>query len=446
MTRRYHREATPFPWKAAVVLAACASLLGPAFAASNDNPTFEQVLAAPDDVDLNLAYAKAQANDGHLLDAAAALERILMSHPNAASVRLFYAVVLYRLGDLQDANTQLALVDSAQLQPLGRSELNRYRRIIVDGRSDSTWGGQLSGGFGYNTDALGELATQFDNPILGTPHQKGTSAVFSGMVTGSTKLDQLDGITLYGSASGYSSTEISGPNNKLQYFSGEAGMSKAIDTLSLSASGIANRYWVFGDPYLLEYGGRIGADWRASSALTLSTTAEAVWQDYDAPFVTLPSGAIQSRNGGRYNAQLSAAYRIDSHSAVGLLGGYEFQTASYRGFAYNAPFVGADYIGSLGSGVYLDVQGDMRWVDYRAIDVVFIPQLTKPRKDISDYASATLGVPLTALKPLGADVEDVQDVVFEATLSYASRTRPEPLADYGGVGVNINLVWHFGDR
>ncbi len=431
----------------AVLLTAAAVLAaGAARAAANDNPTFEQILAAPDDVDLNLAYAKAQANSGHLLDAAAALERVLMSHPNAASVRLFYAVVLYRLGDLQGANTQLALVDSAQLQPVGRSELMRYRRIIVDGRSDTNWSAQLAGGFGYNSDALGELATQFDDPTLGTAHQKGTSAVFSGTIAGSTKLESLDNLTLYSSVSGFSSTNISGPNNKLQYFSGEAGVSKAIETVSLAASGIANRYWIFGDPYLSEYGGRLGADWRVSAAFTLSGSAEAVWQDYDAPFVTLPSGVIQSRNGGRYNAQLSAGWRIDSHSAVGLLGGYEFQTASYRGFAYNAPFVGADYIGSLGSGVYLDLQGNMRWVNYRAIDVVFLPQLTKPRKDISDYASATLGVPLAALKPLGADVDDVQDVVFEASLSYASRARPLPLADYGGTGLDIRLVWRFGDR
>src|SRR6201999_878009 len=100
-------------------------------------PTLEQVMQAPDDVDLNLAYARSMADSGHLLSAAAALERVLMAKPNAASVRLLYAVVLYRLDDLQGADAQLTQVDDAQLPPLERAELEKYRRVVNNERKDT---------------------------------------------------------------------------------------------------------------------------------------------------------------------------------------------------------------------------------------------------------------------------------------------------------------------
>ena len=128
-------------------------------------------MQAPDDVDLNIAYAKAQADSGHLLSAAAALERVLMLKPNAASVRLLYAVVLYRLDDLQGANAQLAMVDGAQLPALERKELDKYRRVVDSGRKDTKVHGQLAAGIAYNSDALGALVTEFDFTGKGAPRE-----------------------------------------------------------------------------------------------------------------------------------------------------------------------------------------------------------------------------------------------------------------------------------
>src|SRR5262245_17466219 len=74
---------------------------GNTLARADQATSFDQVLTAPDDPQINLSFATQEADDGHLLNAAAALERLLLAHPNAHSVRLFYAVVLYRLNDLQ---------------------------------------------------------------------------------------------------------------------------------------------------------------------------------------------------------------------------------------------------------------------------------------------------------------------------------------------------------
>ena len=61
---------------------------------------FDAVLAAPDDPDLNLEFARRAADAGDLNGAAGALERVLIADPNRHGARLMYAVILYRLDDI----------------------------------------------------------------------------------------------------------------------------------------------------------------------------------------------------------------------------------------------------------------------------------------------------------------------------------------------------------
>src|SRR5215510_14977855 len=114
--------------------------------ADSASPSFDQVLTAPDDPQINLSYARQEANDGHLLNAAAALERILLAHPNAHGVRLFYAVVLYRLNDLQGAKRQLQLLEGVRLTPLQAAERDKYKRLVEAGQSSTSLHGKIFGG------------------------------------------------------------------------------------------------------------------------------------------------------------------------------------------------------------------------------------------------------------------------------------------------------------
>ena len=88
---------------------------------------FEAVLAAPDDIDLNLDFARRAADAGDFNGAAGALERVLIADPNRHGARLMYAAVLYRLDDLQGARDQLDLLEPVTLTPLQRAEATRYR-------------------------------------------------------------------------------------------------------------------------------------------------------------------------------------------------------------------------------------------------------------------------------------------------------------------------------
>jgi hypothetical protein len=55
--------------------------------------TYEEVLKDPDNVELNLGFARTQIRSGNLNGAAATLERVLLVQPRNLSVRILYAVL-----------------------------------------------------------------------------------------------------------------------------------------------------------------------------------------------------------------------------------------------------------------------------------------------------------------------------------------------------------------
>ena len=67
---------------------------------------------------------------GELLSAAATLERILLVNPNLADVRLLYAVVLYRLDSLNEAEKELNALKGVTLPPELREQVTAYEKKI----------------------------------------------------------------------------------------------------------------------------------------------------------------------------------------------------------------------------------------------------------------------------------------------------------------------------
>src|SRR5262245_18416589 len=79
-------------------------------AGEGEDVTWEQVMARPDDLDLNYRFAQTQVRQGNLKGAAGTLERMLLVNPNLPKIRLFYALVLFRLGDLNESERELRIL------------------------------------------------------------------------------------------------------------------------------------------------------------------------------------------------------------------------------------------------------------------------------------------------------------------------------------------------
>lgn len=419
------------------------ALVTPAPAAQG--PSFDEIMAAPDNADLNIAYAEAQASAGHLLPAAAALERVLTAHPGDNSVRLLYAVILYRLDDLKGARAQLEMVDGSRLTSLQRNELNKYRRLVDGHSSGTTLGGRVSAGLAYDSDATGSLVTLFD--YLAPQHKSGDSMVYSGELGFSSKIGRSGDLSIYGKASGYSKTFIHGPHENFQHIDGELGIANSDLKSTTRADAFVHHYLLLNSPYLTEYGAHVQHDWHPNTAMTLSLSAEAAKQDFHEPVVDFWSPYIGgTHDGWRGDVQAGIAYGLDAQSTIGAIAGYEYKLASYGPFSYQAPGVEGYYHRLLGRGAYFDVMGDVRWVEYRKVDTFFLYPATKKRSDTDAFLRAAVGVPLSAFAANGATGDELENVVLEGSITYTSRNTIFPLADYNSTGAMLRLVWRFGDE
>jgi hypothetical protein len=92
--------------------------------------TYQDILKSPDDLKLNFEYAQSQVKQNNLLGAATTLERILLINPNLHKVRLFYAVVLFRLDNWTESKRELETLQKQKLPADMREEVDTYLKRI----------------------------------------------------------------------------------------------------------------------------------------------------------------------------------------------------------------------------------------------------------------------------------------------------------------------------
>ncbi len=408
---------------------------------------FEAVLATPDDIDQNLAYARAAADTGDLNGAVSALERVLIADPNRHGVRLLYAVLLFRLDGLQGAREQLDLLEPVTLTPLQRAEAQRYRRAIERGHSRTRFSGVLSAGVVYEDDAAGALTTQFDTPVLPPASEDGTSVVVSGRLNLIHDLGPEPGLALYGSAGAYDKSTVSGADGDLRRGDIEAGLSHQGRLNRWSLGAVARRYDLLDDPYLVEVGVRGQSSWRLTTATTLSLSGEAVNQAFDEPVVDAVAPFIGGdRDGWRYDLTAGLGHRLSARANMGVSIGWQDKQADYEPFGYSGWSLQGNIEGRTRRGAYLRLSGGVQYLDYDAPDLFFGGFGAPTREDERVWARLAAGAPLSAFSAAGATADWREDVTLEAALTYGGRDSGPPLADYDSWGAELRLAWRFGAR
>ncbi len=114
--------------------------------------TFSDVLKDPDNVELNFDYARTLVAQGDLKGASATLERMLLNNPELAQVRLFYAIVLYRLDSLDEAERELKSISGLPMPDSLRKEIQGYLDRISFRKKLTRFSASLSFGFAYDSN------------------------------------------------------------------------------------------------------------------------------------------------------------------------------------------------------------------------------------------------------------------------------------------------------
>ena len=149
--------------------------------------TYAQVMERPDDPALNYAYARAQVRRGDLKGAASTLERMLMVDPSLHNIRLFYAIVLYRLDNLVESGRELETLRGSGAPADVREEAGKYLKAIRRKQRTTILSGSLGTGFEYDynrnaSPASGKrLFAGAELPLTGDSRRQGDSAyIFTG--------------------------------------------------------------------------------------------------------------------------------------------------------------------------------------------------------------------------------------------------------------------------
>lgn len=406
---------------------------------------FEAVLAAPDDPDLNLAFASNAIEAGDLNGAAAALERVLIADPNRHGARLLYAVVLYRLDDLQGAREQLDLLGPVTLTPLQRAEATRYRQRIERGRSTTRVGGSLSAALTHEEDAAGALSTQFDSVIVPPVSEAGTSAVVAGRFSVAHDLSGSPGHSVYGAVGAYDKSSLDGVGGDVRRGDVEVGLAYLGRLNAWNFGAVVRSLNVFDEPYLVESGVRARTSWRIGAATTFSVSGEVVNQSFDEPGVDAVAAVIGGdRDGWRYDVNFGLTHRLTPRSSVGVSAGWQDKQAGYEPFGYSGPGVQARFDTRTRRGQYLALSAGVQFLEYDAPDPVFLGVGSPTREDVRSWARASVGAPISAFTQAGATGDWRQDVSIEAAVTYGSRESKAPLADYQSWGAELRLAWRFG--
>jgi len=251
-------------------------------------------------------------------------------------------------------------------------------------------------------------------------------------------------LAVFGSGSAYSRSSIGGPSADYLDLEGNFGVLGTGLKSNWEVAGVVRTFQLFDAPYLTEYGGRAAYNWNPTTSLTWIGSIEAVGQSYHEPVIKalVPAFISGTHDGARYDITGGVSYRISSLNTISGAVGFEYKTAGYEPFGYYAPYIDANYHSLLGDGAYLDVGGEIRYVDYQKFDAYFLNAL---RQDMRGNARAAVGAPLSSFWPEKATGDYRENIILEGAMTYMERTSKGPIAAYSDVGVEMRLIWKFGD-
>lgn len=403
--------------------------------------TYEQVLARPDDIQLNYRYARAQVRRGEVKGAAATLERILLVNPNLVRVRLFYALVLYRLDNLAEAKTQLELVLKSNPPDALRAEAERYKKDVEKKSKKTQLSGRVSVGFQYDTNrnAAPEAGQRLflDNPVnlTGTGQRRDdTSLLFMVNAEGRRDLGYQAGHDAFVTLSYYRAEQTLVKTLNLAAYSVQAGATYKRGKSSLVPSFLFDHVTLAQSTYLRNRGAGLRAERKLDRATTLSLDLRAVYQDY---VRTLQVPTADERDGSQWDATLSVGRILAPKHRVTAGLGYSLKNASREYNAYQRTTISGGHTWLLGKGAFLLTNASVNWDRYEQPDTAISRRF---RRDTTFRVSGTLGAPLTLAHPKLKD--------FVGTLTYEHYHALSSLVNYEYMNNKISALltykWELG--
>ena len=385
--------------------------------------TYEQVMADPDNVDLNYRYAQTQVRHGQLKGASATLERILLLNPSLTPIRLFYGVVLYRLDNLMEAEREIGAVLASNPPDAIRAEAARYLAEIHKRQKRTQLTGRLGVGWEYDDNRNAAPSTGIDlfggSPVQlnpGSLRHDDTSILFLGNVEAHHDLGLAAGHELFATFNYYRAEQTLQKNLNLTAYSPALGGVYKTPFFNVTPQLVYDYVLLAQTTFLRNRGIDLRVDKKLSARADLYADVHDVRQVYS-PTAVVPTAT--DRTGIQVDTTLGGDYTIVPTNRVGVNVLYTVKHAQNNAFAFFRKGFGVTDTWLLGKGMFLLASVHLNVDNYNHPDPNVSAGL---RRDTTIQTDVTCGAPLSLLHP------KLQDLVF--TLNFENYDSMSTIQNY----------------
>lgn len=249
--------------------------------------TFQQVLKDPDNIELNVRYALTQIQQGNVRGAGATLERVLLIRPDLAAVRVLFAIVLFRLDNLDEAERELKALSELDLAPDLRQQIDRYLDQIAARRKRTQWVLSVNFSLQYdwnrNAAPASEARLAADLPTIvtgGSGRQDDISYNGLTQLTFEHDLGAQAQHKMIGGLVFYQGEQVQQDDLDLQAITADWGYELDFAPASVTPRLLYENIKLARSKYLDAHGIKVDADYDLSNTWTLFGTAQAKHQSY----------------------------------------------------------------------------------------------------------------------------------------------------------------------
>ncbi|WP_033069170.1 tetratricopeptide repeat protein [Thalassospira australica] len=366
--------------------------------------TYADILASPDDIVLNFRWAKAQLSRGEVRGASATLERILVLDPELAPVRLYYAIVLYRLDSLDEARAQFERLRQMNVSPEVAADIDKYLGAISQRRKrlrqsiTATLGSQVDSNRNAATNDKVQLLTGTPTAVTASESKPQNDIAFIGALRYDVSYDlgYQEGHEVFASVTGYTSDQVQLDSLDLGSFSTDIGTRIRGGYWTLTPTFNQTVQSLSKQKYLTSRSGRLRLDWNPRPFFNLNGSVSYADERYQN---TSESTALRLHSGQRYGARVGGNYSWtpNHRTTVNISAGKKEAARNY--YSYDSLSGELIHAYLFGGGSY--ISGSIRHgIDrYRDPDFLVTGNSPQHRMDRATRTRLTYGGPLSHIVP-----------------------------------------------
>ncbi len=361
--------------------------------------TFQEILKDPDNIELNIRYAKQQINNNNFMSAAGTLERILMLQPDMAQARLFYAIVLFRLDNLNEAERELKTILKYDMPEDLREDVDLYLDRVRMSRKNTRYTVRQSNGYEMddNRNAAPSSKRQLSSnaPVgLSGTNRKRRDTSFLNITNVQVSHDPgfQAGHRVYGDFTYFLQEQTMVDNLDIQSFRGELGLELKSNFLNVVPSFFFNHLYLSRETFLRSQGFSLAANRNLGKRFAVDSTFAYEYQDY---LNIAENTTSVERKGPQISLDGRLHYLLTPSMRLSFGMGYLNKNAKAEFNSYERLAMNAQHLWFLKKGIYLINGLDAGFDYYEEIENAVAG---RHRRDKTLRYRTTLGLPLAILK------------------------------------------------